>query len=157
MGDVFNTLVLVGSLVYLLVAVCFMLPGAEGVVDEHWKKDGFCIQNNDVPYWSSFDTCLYVDIVFSVIIGIMYLPWKDVLGLCGLGNVQLQSPFTDCISSRARYCTRGMACSSNFGTDPISSTSTSTRMKNIRTCPSGKNLSCVPYFGFPFSKHPCQK
>ena len=80
-GDVINTLVLVGSLAYLLVAVRFTLPGAEGVVDEHWKKDGFCIQNSDVPYWSSFDTCLYVDVVFSVIIGIMYLSWKDVPGM----------------------------------------------------------------------------
>lgn len=80
-GDITNTFVLVGTLVYLFVVVYFTLPGAQGVVDEHWKEDGFCIQNMDVPYWSSFDTCLYVDVTFSFIIAALYFRWKDIPGM----------------------------------------------------------------------------
>mmetsp|Transcript_6316 Transcript_6316/g.13071 ORF Transcript_6316/g.13071 Transcript_6316/m.13071 type:complete len:276 (+) Transcript_6316:70-897(+) len=80
-GDAVNVVVLIASIVYLSTSIYFTLPGVQGVVDEHWKKDGFCIQNVDVPYWSSFDTCLYVDVLFSAIIYVMYLKWKDIPGM----------------------------------------------------------------------------
>lgn len=81
-GDIFNVSVLATSVVYVITVVYFTMPGAaQGVVDEQWKKDGFCIQNSDVPYWSSFDTCLYVDVVFSAIIAGMYFAWKDIPGM----------------------------------------------------------------------------
>lgn len=80
-GNTINIVVLVASIVYLSTSIYYTLPGVEGVVDAHWKKDGFCIQNIDVPYWSSFDTCLYVDVLFSVIIGAMYLSWRDIPGM----------------------------------------------------------------------------
>ena len=73
-GDIINVSVLAASVVYVITVVYFTMPGgaAQGVVNEQWKKDGFCIQNSDVPYWSSFDTCLYVDVVFSAIIASTY-------------------------------------------------------------------------------------
>eukprot|EP00534_Pseudo-nitzschia_fraudulenta_P000062 CAMPEP_0201125502 /NCGR_PEP_ID=MMETSP0850-20130426/21697_1 /ASSEMBLY_ACC=CAM_ASM_000622 /TAXON_ID=183588 /ORGANISM="Pseudo-nitzschia fraudulenta, Strain WWA7" /LENGTH=281 /DNA_ID=CAMNT_0047393551 /DNA_START=82 /DNA_END=927 /DNA_ORIENTATION=- len=80
-GDVVNVCVLAASLAYAATVVYYTQPGVTGVVDEHWKKDGFCIQNMDVPYWSSFDTCLYVDVVFSAVLGIMYLSWKEIPGM----------------------------------------------------------------------------
>ena len=80
-GDIVNMSVLATSVVYVITVVYFTLPGAQGVVDEQWKKDGFCIQNSDVPYWSSFDTCLYVDVVFSAIIAGLYFAWKDIPGM----------------------------------------------------------------------------
>jgi len=80
-GDSINAFVLAASLVYGLTVVYFTQPGIQGVVDEEWKKDGFCIQNIDVPFWSSFDTCLYVDIFFSAILGVMYLAWKNIPGM----------------------------------------------------------------------------
>lgn len=79
--DIINVLVLVSSVFYVLTVVYFTLPGAQGVVDEYWKRDGFCIQNIDVPYWSSFDTCLYVDVIFSAVLATMYLSWKDIPGI----------------------------------------------------------------------------
>jgi len=80
-GDTVNVSVLVASVVYVSTVVYFTLPGVQGVVDEHWKKDGFCIQNIDVPYWSSFDYCLYVDVLFSVVLGAMYFAWRDIPGM----------------------------------------------------------------------------
>lgn len=80
-GDIINAFVLSASIIYVSTVVYFTLPGSQGVVDEHWKRDGFCIQNIDVPYWSSFDTCLYVDVLFSAILAVMYLAWKDIPGM----------------------------------------------------------------------------
>lgn len=80
-GDIINVFVLAVSLVYAWTVVYFTQPGIQGVVDEEWKKDGFCIQNVDVPFWSSFDTCLYVDIFFSAILGVMYLAWRNIPGM----------------------------------------------------------------------------
>ena len=69
-GDTIHVFILAASILYALTVVYFTQPGIQGVVDEHWKKDGFCIQSIDVPYWSSFDTCLYVDVFFSIILGV---------------------------------------------------------------------------------------
>lgn len=80
-GDVVNVGILVASIVYLYIVICYTLPGAVGVVDDYWKRDGFCIANMNVPYWSSFDTCLYVDVTFSAIIGLLYFHWKDLPGM----------------------------------------------------------------------------
>eukprot|EP00536_Pseudo-nitzschia_multiseries_P019007 jgi/Psemu1/58446/gm1.58446_g len=80
-GDMINAFVLVSSLAYVWGVVYFTQPGVKGVLDEHWKKDGFCIQNKDVPFWSSFDTCLYFDVIFSLVLGIMYLAWKEIPGM----------------------------------------------------------------------------
>ena len=46
-GDIVNIFVLVATFAHLSTVIYFTLPGAQGVVDEHWKKDGFCIQNID--------------------------------------------------------------------------------------------------------------
>jgi len=80
-GNIINSFVLVMSVLYVCTVAYFTLPGAHGVLDEHWKKDGFCIQNVDVPYWSSFDTCLYIDIILSIILGTLYFAWKDIPGM----------------------------------------------------------------------------
>jgi hypothetical protein len=77
--------VLASSLLYASAVVYFTHPSHStnhyGILDEAWKKDGFCIQNKDVPFWSSFDTCLYVDIIFSIVLGVMYLCWKNTPGM----------------------------------------------------------------------------
>ena len=80
-GDLVNGVILLASIAYLYIAIYYTLSGAVGVVDEYWKRDGFCITNMDVPYWSSFDNCLYVDVIFSAIVGLMYFHWKDLPGM----------------------------------------------------------------------------
>uniref|UniRef100_A0A6U9YK88 Uncharacterized protein n=1 Tax=Pseudo-nitzschia australis TaxID=44445 RepID=A0A6U9YK88_9STRA len=82
-GDAIHAFILVASIAYAFTVVYFTQPDSEyaNVVDEHWKKDGFCIQNKDVPYWSSFDTCLYIDVFFSAVLGAAYLAWKEIPGM----------------------------------------------------------------------------
>ncbi|VEU35799.1 unnamed protein product [Pseudo-nitzschia multistriata] len=80
-GDAANAFLLVGALGYAFLVLCFARPGSEGVVDEHWKKAGFCIHNKEVPYRSSFDACLYLDVVLSAVLGAMYLSWSKLPGM----------------------------------------------------------------------------
>ena len=65
-GNAANIFVLGASIVYAATVIYFTQPGKSGVLDEAWKKDGFCIHNKDVRYASSFDTCPYVDVLVLV-------------------------------------------------------------------------------------------
>lgn len=79
-GDIVNASILGVSLLYAGCVIYFTQPG-RGFFDEAWKKEGFCIQNKHIPFWSSFDTCLYVDSFFSMVLGILYLSWRKVPGM----------------------------------------------------------------------------
>mmetsp|Transcript_23742 Transcript_23742/g.51307 ORF Transcript_23742/g.51307 Transcript_23742/m.51307 type:complete len:334 (-) Transcript_23742:93-1094(-) len=80
-GNVLNASILLASLLYVAVVIHFTQPGKRGVLDNEWKEDGFCIHNKEVPYWSSFDTCLYVDVFFSAVLGILYWKWRESPGM----------------------------------------------------------------------------
>merc|ERR1712110_828587 len=78
-GDLTNLFLLFSSILFAIVVVYSTQPGAQqGIVDEYWKRDGFCIKDADVSYWSSFDTCLYVDVLLSMILMAMYGFWKNL-------------------------------------------------------------------------------
>lgn len=70
-GNIVNSAVLALSLLYALCVV----------YRPTWRSDGFCIQNKHVYYWSSFDTCLYVDVFFSAVIGVLYMKWRKIPGM----------------------------------------------------------------------------
>merc|ERR1712196_760719 len=83
-GDIINVSVLVSSIVYASTVVYFTSSRPSdynNIIDDEWKKDGFCIANMDVPYWSSFDTCVYVDLGFSFVLYLLYRSWKDIPGM----------------------------------------------------------------------------
>jgi hypothetical protein len=80
-GNIANVAVLAVALAYAACVLYFTQEGRQGVLDEEWRKDGFCIQNKDIPYWSSFDTCLYVDTLFCILIMGLYFSWKDMPGM----------------------------------------------------------------------------
>lgn len=86
-GDIINVSVLAASLLYAVGVVYLTQPGIEGILDEEWKRHGFCIKDMDVPYFSSFDTCLYVDVIFSLILGIMYLSWRNLPGMASSSEI----------------------------------------------------------------------
>lgn len=84
LGNAANAFVLTSSLAYAGVVVYFTRPGENlggSFLDDDWKADGFCIANKDVPYWSSFDTCLYVDTLFSFLLSILYFRWRKLPGM----------------------------------------------------------------------------
>ncbi|KAG7353888.1 hypothetical protein IV203_003243 [Nitzschia inconspicua] len=80
-GNALNVTLLVASLVYAAVVIYFTQPDRGGLLDEQWNEDGFCIHNKHVDHWSSFDTCLYVDVIFSSILAVMWWKWRSVPGM----------------------------------------------------------------------------
>jgi hypothetical protein len=79
-GDIVHAAVLAASLLYAGCVLYFTQPN-RGLFDDQWKRDGFCIQNKTVPFWSSFDTCLYVDTFFSLVLAAMWVRWRKVPGM----------------------------------------------------------------------------
>jgi hypothetical protein len=79
-GDIVHGGMLVASMLYAGCVFFFTQPG-RGVFDDHWKRDGFCIHNKSVPFWSSFDTCLYVDTFFSLILAALWVRWRSLPGM----------------------------------------------------------------------------
>lgn len=80
-GNVIHASLLGAGILYGAGVVYFTQPDRTGIVDEEWREEGFCIHNKDAPYWSSFDTCLYVDVFFSVILGVLYYFWRKLPGM----------------------------------------------------------------------------
>lgn len=51
------------------------------ILDDDWKKQGFCIAHADEPYKTSHDVCFYVDTIFAIILAIVYLLYRHTPGL----------------------------------------------------------------------------
>ncbi|KAG7360045.1 hypothetical protein IV203_035143 [Nitzschia inconspicua] len=80
-GNALNVALLVASLVYAAVVIYFTQPERGGLLDEQWNEEGFCIYNKHVDHWSSFDACLYVDVIFSSTLAVMWWKWRGVPGM----------------------------------------------------------------------------
>mmetsp|Transcript_1603 Transcript_1603/g.2284 ORF Transcript_1603/g.2284 Transcript_1603/m.2284 type:complete len:322 (+) Transcript_1603:145-1110(+) len=48
------------------------------IFDKQWRRDGFCVTNSNVAYFSSHDACFYLDTLAAIFIG--YLVLKSPLG-----------------------------------------------------------------------------
>jgi len=67
-------------LTYTVLAVLFARPGA-GVFDEEWVANGFCVANQDKPYWTSHDLCLYADTVLVLVCALVYRALRGAPGM----------------------------------------------------------------------------
>ena len=56
-------------------------PTSTFLFDDQWKEEGFCVTNQNVPYWNSHDVCLYTDIICATIILGLYLTFSKTPGL----------------------------------------------------------------------------
>lgn len=90
-GNAVNVTVLLAALLYAAAVIYFTQPdhNDRGMLNEQWKADGFCIVNKEIPYWSSFDTCLYVDVIFSAILAAMWWMWRNVPGMKAIETTTL--------------------------------------------------------------------
>lgn len=80
-GDCLHVLTIVSTLCFALVAGTYMRDPSVSLFDSQWRKEGFCITNRDVPYWTSHDMCLYVDTFMSVVLGILFWAWRKDPGM----------------------------------------------------------------------------
>ena len=85
-GNVVNGIVFLLALAYALSVLYYTHPDQQDATttqlfDSQWLQDGFCIQHKDVPYWSSFDTCLYVDVIGCAILALLFALWHKRPGM----------------------------------------------------------------------------
>jgi hypothetical protein len=67
-GDMMHMLTLCSTFGFAYMAALHF-----DMFDETWKKEGFCVTNRDVDFWSSHDVCFYVDTAAALILGCVYL------------------------------------------------------------------------------------
>lgn len=81
-GDFWNIVSLLLTLSFTLSAL-FLRDS--GLFDPEWTKEGFCIANSDVDFFSSHDTAFYVDVVLFLVLMYLRSQWKDL--------PQMQGPY----------------------------------------------------------------
>ena len=77
-GDTFYGLCLLNTVIY---CISVMFYKDSSFFDKTWAKDGFCVSNPTVPFWTSHDMCLYADVVLASICGIAYLLLRKKEGM----------------------------------------------------------------------------
>lgn len=81
----------------IIVTLSFALSVAffsqSNFFDSEWQRDGFCITNANVPYWTSHDVCLYVDAIMSLVVVLMYLVLHHKPGTDGVSAVIIGNTF----------------------------------------------------------------
>jgi len=67
-GDAAHVVTLVSALAFAIAVV-----RRREIFDPAWRRDGFCVANLDVPYWTSHDLCLYFDVLAAAILAAVYV------------------------------------------------------------------------------------
>mmetsp|Transcript_296 Transcript_296/g.369 ORF Transcript_296/g.369 Transcript_296/m.369 type:complete len:290 (-) Transcript_296:380-1249(-) len=62
LGNLLHCVSLISTLIYTVLVLRFANTES-GIFDQEWVINGFCLTNEDIPYWSSHDLCLYYDSV----------------------------------------------------------------------------------------------
>lgn len=76
-GDFCNLLSICNA---ALFAVTVVFRG-DLVFDPVWRQDGFCVSNKEVPFWNSHDLSLYIDIIGSIVLLVLYYAFKGTPGM----------------------------------------------------------------------------
>mmetsp|Transcript_9379 Transcript_9379/g.12337 ORF Transcript_9379/g.12337 Transcript_9379/m.12337 type:complete len:292 (+) Transcript_9379:97-972(+) len=69
-GNMLHAISLINVCTFALCVVLFA-HGDSPVFDKLWTKEGFCVANSGMNYWTSHDLCLYADLSLAGIIGIL--------------------------------------------------------------------------------------
>lgn len=80
-GNVGYALTIVVGLLFAAAVVRYIDDDKQTLFDNAWRKDGFCVTAADIPYWSSHDVCLYVDVLLALVTGILYYAFRNVTAL----------------------------------------------------------------------------
>jgi len=77
LGNVCHVITSALILTYTAATFFFAKPGST-FFDEEWVQHGFCIVQQDVPYWNSHDLCLYTDVVLVSLGLLLYRSLRGV-------------------------------------------------------------------------------
>lgn len=78
-GDIIYWATLLNTLVFC--GCVLFLKDNPDLFDSVWAKDGFCVSNPTVPYFTSHDLCLYVDLAVAAVIGFTYYKLHEEDGM----------------------------------------------------------------------------
>lgn len=78
LGDTAHWLTIASTIIYAASVV-----GAyhSSLFDPEWRKNGFCVTNEDRPFWNSHDMCFYVDTLATGLLFLVYWNLKSTPGL----------------------------------------------------------------------------
>ncbi|KAL9183616.1 hypothetical protein ACHAXT_004472 [Thalassiosira profunda] len=79
-GDLVYGATLLNTVAFM-AAVLFCKDSASNIFDAAWAKEGFCVANATIPYWSSHDLCLYADLFLAGVCGVVYYLLRDNEGM----------------------------------------------------------------------------
>mmetsp|Transcript_21391 Transcript_21391/g.46448 ORF Transcript_21391/g.46448 Transcript_21391/m.46448 type:complete len:277 (-) Transcript_21391:196-1026(-) len=66
LGNACHAISSASILAYTAATFSFAKPGS-AFFDEEWVKHGFCVIQQDIPYWNSHDLCLYFDVILVTV------------------------------------------------------------------------------------------
>ena len=77
-GDLTHLALILNASVF---AYAVVMHNESGLFDPVWQPEGFCVSNRETPYWNSHDMCLYVDTIFALLHGLVYLGLRKKPGM----------------------------------------------------------------------------
>jgi hypothetical protein len=80
-GDAAHVATIVSTVAFALAVGLYANTASTFLFDAAWKRDGFCVTHQDVPYWTSHDMCLYVDVALAVVLAVVYMFCKETPGM----------------------------------------------------------------------------
>jgi len=80
-GDAAHLVTLTSTLAFAFAVATRFDSTDPSFFDPSWKRNGFCVTNIDVPYWTSHDACLYIDAVAALVLAAVYFALGDTPGL----------------------------------------------------------------------------
>ncbi|KAL7563941.1 hypothetical protein ACA910_017556 [Epithemia clementina (nom. ined.)] len=72
---------IVSTLSFGVLVAHLVKDETDTLFDAEWKKEGFCVANADVPYWTSHDMCLYVDTASALFLALVFLLLRKTPGM----------------------------------------------------------------------------
>lgn len=68
-GNACHVIYLTSTFLYIIAASLYSTPEYK-IFDEEWIQHGFCVVQENVPYWNSHDLCMYSNVLL-VIVGLI--------------------------------------------------------------------------------------
>ena len=97
-GNFFHAVNILNTIIYVTTVIIFAsssttissgissISNGTSILDSEWLKDGFCVTNKEMPYWTTHDLCLYADTILSIILVIIYLALRNTPGMEAANN-----------------------------------------------------------------------
>lgn len=81
LGDGAHIITLLSSFVFAGMVIHYINDESDTFFDAEWKKYGFCVSKDDVPFWNSHDLCFYADTIACAVLGIVYFMNRKLPGM----------------------------------------------------------------------------